>query len=68
MTKPVELTDAELDHVAGGDPLRGGQAVAEVTHNSGPGGASGNENASGGVGQFAGPDSAEAIHKVQKRK
>ncbi len=57
VTELIELTDAELDHIAGGERLEGGQAVAETNHNSGH-----------GPGYFLQQDTAEAVAKVQKRK
>jgi hypothetical protein len=58
----IELTDAELDCVAGGQA--NGPLVAEFNHNSGPLGASGNENASAGPGYFLKQGTSDAVHAV----
>src|SRR4051812_35607633 len=63
-TAVTELTDAELDHIVGGVKLEGGQAVADINHNSGPSSASGNESASAGPGYFLDQDTAEAVAKA----
>jgi hypothetical protein len=63
---PRVLTDQEIGAVAGGG---GGQNVAQVNHNSGPFGPSGNPNASAGPGFFepeGGPGAVStAVHSVQ---
>jgi hypothetical protein len=52
-TLPRELTDQEVDTVAGGQAA--GQTVALFNHNSGIFGASGNPNSSAGPGFFFEP-------------
>lgn len=56
------LTDAEIDVVAGGQAS--GTTVALFNHNSGIFGASGNPNASAGPGYFLGTNTSDAVLAV----
>jgi hypothetical protein len=62
----VELTDAELDYVAGGDHNEGPGCVGSIVATSNH--ISGEENTSAGPGKFLQGDTSEAIYEVRHDK